>query len=186
MNLALTRLLGNQLEAIISLLFFTSNSSLVDLVRILPGMSDHDGIPLVTINTRPKLNKSKPRKVHQYHKADWSAIKSDLSEISRDFLDLSSEMVTVDEMWDDFSSRVKGTMDRNIPTKIVTPHKKVPWFDRNVSRIYRKKKKAYIKAKHSNSVEDWETFRSYRKLLNRQSRRNYRNPSTRVDRQTLS
>ena len=72
-------------------LFLTSNPSLVEKVRVIPGMSDHDGIPLplVTINTRPKLNKSKPRKVFLYHKADWSTIKSDLTEISCDFLDIS-------------------------------------------------------------------------------------------------
>ena len=49
-------------------LFFTSNPSLVENVRVVPGMSDHGGIPVVTINSRPKLNKSKPRKVYQYHK----------------------------------------------------------------------------------------------------------------------
>ncbi|XP_072046515.1 uncharacterized protein [Amphiura filiformis] len=155
-------------------LFFMSNPTLMDRVRILPGMSDHTGIPLVTINTRPKVNRSKPRRIHLYHKADWSAIKEDLTYISSDFQDICSDMVTVDDLWDDFCTRVKGTMDKNIPNKVVTPHKSPPWFNRNVSRIYRKKKKAFNKAKHSNNTDDWEIFRSLRKELNRQSRRNYR------------
>ena len=35
-------------------LFFTTNSSLVDKSTVIPGISDHDGIALVTINTSPK------------------------------------------------------------------------------------------------------------------------------------
>ncbi len=97
-----------------------------------------------------------------------------MSDLSRDFKDLSSELVSVDEMWDDFSCRVNKPMEQDVPTKLVTPHKKVPGFNRTVARTYRKKKKAFIKAKHSNTTEDWEIFQSLRKLFNRESRHNYR------------
>ena len=83
-------------------------------------------------------------------------------------------MVTVDELWCDFSTRIKDTMEKNIPSKTITPHKKPPWFNPSISRICRKKKRAFDRAKKSNSTEDWETFRSLRKELNRQSRRYYR------------
>ena len=46
-------------------LFFTSNSTLVEKTIIVPGMSDdHNGIPLITINTRLIVNnETRPRKV---------------------------------------------------------------------------------------------------------------------------
>ena len=65
-------------------------------------------------------------------------------------------------------------MEKNIPSKTITPHKKPPWFNPSISRICRKKKHAFDRAKKSNSTEDWETFRSLRKELNRQSQRYYR------------
>ena len=36
-------------------LFMTTNPSLVDKVSYIPGMSDHDAIPIFTINTRANL-----------------------------------------------------------------------------------------------------------------------------------
>ncbi|XP_072041142.1 uncharacterized protein [Amphiura filiformis] len=56
-------------------LFFTSNSTLVEKSVVVPGMSDHNGIPLVTVHTKPVINKAKPRKVFSYHKANWDSIK---------------------------------------------------------------------------------------------------------------
>ena len=51
-------------------LFFTNNNTLVENVIVLPGMSDHDGIPMVTISTRPKITESNPRKMFLYSKAN--------------------------------------------------------------------------------------------------------------------
>ena len=79
----------------------------------------------VTINTRPKLSKSKPLRFSCITKPMWSTIKSD-TEISCDFLDISLDMVTIDELWCDFSTRIKGTMEKNIPSQTITPHKKTP------------------------------------------------------------
>ena len=36
-------------------LFFTTNPTLVEKVTMTPGMSDHDSIPLVIINCKPKI-----------------------------------------------------------------------------------------------------------------------------------
>ncbi len=155
-------------------LFFTSNPTVVVKSEVLPGMSDHDGIPFVTINIKPKINKSKPRKVFMYRKANWSAIKEDLADISGDFEDVCLDMVSVDELWNDFKTRINDTVERNIPSKFVTPNKQVPWCDKKVSKLLYKKKKAFNKAKASDNSEDWDTFRSMRKSVNRTIRSNFR------------
>jgi hypothetical protein len=155
-------------------LFLTSNSSLVDHSDVLPGMSDHDGIPFVSLNTKPKINKSKPRKVYSYCKADWDSIRNDLAEISSDFDDICLDMVDVNDMWTDLKCRINKTVDKNIPSKVITPNKKVPWVDRKVSSLLRKKKKAFDKAKVTDTADDWEVFRTLRKCVNRTARSNFR------------
>ena len=66
-------------------LFFIRNSSLVIKSTVLPGISDHDGIPLILLNTKPSKNKQKPRKVFMYQKANVTELKADVQQISNDF-----------------------------------------------------------------------------------------------------
>ena len=67
-------------------------------------------------------------------------------------------------------------MEKSIPSKIITPRKKTPRSSILVYHVFvgKFKKRAFEKAKKSNSTEDWETFRSLHKELTRQSRRYYR------------
>ena len=155
-------------------LFFTNNSTLIEKSNVIPGMSDHDGIPVIVMNTRAKVNKSKPRKVYLYNKADWDNIKKDLSEISCDFEDLSTDLVTVEELWEDFCTRIMKTQEENIPSRMVSPGKKIPWVDHKVKNALRQKHKAYNKARKNDTTENWESFRSLRKHVNRLTRSNYR------------
>ncbi|XP_072020074.1 uncharacterized protein [Amphiura filiformis] len=155
-------------------LFFTTNSSLVEKTRVLPGMSDHNGIPLITIDTKPKTNKTKPRRVFQFFKADWSSIKHDLAEISSDFCDIVPDLVSANELWMDFKNRIQETTEKNVPSRLVSGGKKLPWVDHKVKNALRHKHKAYNKARASNSTEDWEIFRSLRKHVNRLTRSKYR------------
>ncbi len=53
-----------------------------------------------------------------YRKANWSAIKEDLADISADFEDVCLDMVSVDELWIDFKTRINDTVERNIPSKV--------------------------------------------------------------------
>ena len=59
-------------------LFFTSNPTLVERSSVVPGISDHDGIPIVIISCKPRIIKQIPRKIYMYHKADLQALKTDL------------------------------------------------------------------------------------------------------------
>ena len=140
-------------------LFFTNNSTLIEKSNVIPGISDHDGIPVIVMNTRAKVNKSKPRKVYLYNKANWDNIKKDLSEISYDFEDLSTDLVTVEELWKDFCTRIVKIQEENIPSRMVSPGKKIPWVDHKVKNALRQKHKAYNKARKNDTTENWESFR---------------------------
>ena len=64
--------------------FFTTNTSLINKVETIPGISDH-GAVFIESSLRPMKVKTPPRKVFQYRKADYSGMKSDLLGYQHEF-----------------------------------------------------------------------------------------------------
>ena len=67
-------------------LFFTSNKSLINTVKIIPGISNHD-IVYIESSLRPIINKTVPRKTYQYKKADFESIRKRLLDYRKEFED---------------------------------------------------------------------------------------------------
>ncbi|XP_072014731.1 uncharacterized protein [Amphiura filiformis] len=155
-------------------LFFTNNSTLVEKNTVVPGISDHDGIPSVTINIKPKVNKSKPRKVFLYHKANQDQIKSDLTQLSQDFESMDVDQQTVDQLWSDFCDSINETMDKNIPSKFVSGSKISPWINGRIKRRLKQKQRAYNHANKTENPDDWDRFRSLRREVSKETRQVYR------------
>ena len=132
---------------------------------MLPGLSDQDGIPVILVNTSPKVVKQKPHKVYLYRKANLPALKADLISFENDFC--KDGELTVDEMWNSFKNCLKTSMDKHIPSKLVCKQNKTPWIDEKVKRSHRKKQRAYNKARKTGRVEDWSNFRKLRKSTHR-------------------
>ena len=95
-------------------LFFTSNPTLVSDVKVIPGagVSDHDGILMIDVLTKPQINKPKPRKLYRFDKADVSGLKSDILKLSQDIS--SREDSSVEKDWCDLRDGISDCMDRNI------------------------------------------------------------------------
>ena len=55
-------------------LFLTSNSTLVNSIQLLPGLSDHDTVKSV-VSIKPKVVKQNTRKNYLYRRADWESFK---------------------------------------------------------------------------------------------------------------
>ena len=117
-------------------LFFTNCPTLVEKSSMLPGLSDHDGIPVILVNTSPKVVKQKPHKVYLYKKANLPALKADLISFENDFC--KDGELTVDEMWNSFKNCLKTSMDKHIPSKLVCKQNKTPWIDEKVKRSHRR------------------------------------------------
>ena len=83
----LTQLIANNLD-----LFFTDHPSQVADTSILPGMSDHDIVMIIT----DKPIDHPPRKILLYHKA---AIRENLFALATDFPRLLTENNDVDYLW---------------------------------------------------------------------------------------
>ena len=97
-------------------LFFTSNPTLVERSSVVPGISDHDGIPIVIISCKPRIIKQIPRKLYIYHKADLQALKIYLIKWSDEFKLRDTSANTVNEMFQEFQTVLESAMNIEGPT----------------------------------------------------------------------
>jgi hypothetical protein len=144
-------------------LFFVKNPSLVTKSDTIPGISDHDGIPILLVDSKPSKSKQKPRKVYMYHKANTADLKGKASEISKDFESKDLSTTNVNELWNELKNRLLVAVNDHIPTKSVSKRNYTPWINHTIKRLHKRKQRAYNKARKSNKQEDWEKFRKLRK-----------------------
>ena len=140
-------------------LFFTSNPTLIDNVSILPGLSDHDIVP-VLVNTIPSQTKQVPRNIPLYKKADWDQFKQTM----RDFQSELLTAINVQELWDKFVSQLEQGIDKFIPTRKAGTRNGFPWINQEIRRLMRKMKKLYKRMKRSGRPNDTKKFLEYKHL----------------------
>lgn len=157
-------------------LFFTNRPSLIEKSTLIPGLSDHDGIPKLTIDLSPKFCRLKPYRVYLYKKADTENMRKDLATFCQDFTAQNTpHSGSVEQLWSKFKIKLQEVMDTHIPSKMVTSKNKLPWLNQRVKRSLRHKQKAYNKARASRKPEDWETFREHRRTTHKTTRQAHRN-----------
>ena len=98
-------------------LFFTSNQTLVNKVEVIPGVSDHEAV-FIESSLRPMRVKTPPRKVFQYRKADYDAMKTELRSCQAEFQE-SAKTEDVEHLWMTFKNKVHSLMESHIPSKIL-------------------------------------------------------------------
>ena len=155
-------------------LFFTSNPTLVTKSSVIPGISDHDGIPVIIANIRPTTTKQKPRKVYLFHKANSEGLKADVKGISEEFRCKDLNVTSVEDLRSELKEKVQLAVDTHIPSKIVRKRNNSPWITQNLKRLHRRKQRAYNRAKKSNKAEDWESYRHLRNKIKHATRNSYR------------
>ena len=73
-------------------LFLTTNSTLVNDSRVTPGISDHDGIPIIDMNIKPQVMKSKPRKNYLFKKANMEGLTEGMEDLASNILHFISNL----------------------------------------------------------------------------------------------
>jgi hypothetical protein len=96
-------------------LILTNVPDSVHNVKVVPGMSDHEAVT-ADCETNIQTNKKKPRMVHIYKKANLKGIEEDLQNLSKDFDSTRS----CTENWEYFKKVLNDTMDKHIPTKLLS------------------------------------------------------------------
>ena len=144
-------------------LVFTNNPSIVKSSTSVPGFSDH-AMVLTDIDIIPQHVKQKPRKLYIFSKANWENIYDDMDTLSRK-INNSPSTTTVEDLWFTFKTGIEQSMDKNIPTKVCKTRKSLPWYNRNLKRMVRRKARLYKHAKRSNQ---WGSFKAFQKTCKKE------------------
>ena len=124
----------------------------------VPGISDHD-IVVTDMDIIPQHVKQEPRKLFIFSKANWDNIFVDMDQLSNEITSAPPSS-TVENLWDSFKSGIEQSMDRNILTKVCKNRKSLPWYNRDLIRMVRRKSRLYKHAKKSNQ---WGSFKAFQK-----------------------
>ncbi|WAR05575.1 hypothetical protein MAR_020944 [Mya arenaria] len=143
-------------------LVFTNNPSLTKSSISIPGISDH-AMVVTDSDIKPFYNIEKPRKVYLYSKANWDNISLECSKLSDDLVYMSGP--NVEMMWERLKTGIQSIMDTNIPSKMFRKRNTVPWFNRTLKKMMRRKGRLY---NHAKKTKQWIEFKCYQKMCKKE------------------
>ena len=153
-------------------LIFTTNPDLVKDIQIHPGMSDHE-IVMCEMDIQIRLHQKPPRSVYAFSKGNMNGIKSDLKEYNETFEKQTTYSQDVNKNWETFKTKLMSTVDKHIPKKTISGKPHLPWITHKIKRLIRQKQRRYKVAKEHNTQQDWEKFRSLRKTIHKELRKEH-------------
>ena len=99
---------------------------------------------------------------YNYNKGDYYPMQNDL-------LDIDWEAELRDEhtqqIWDILENKINGLIEKHIPKKKYTTSKSPPWYDREIGKLSKDKKKAWRTYKNSPSPDHWVNYTRHRNKL---------------------
>ncbi|KAL8615270.1 hypothetical protein ACOMHN_051762 [Nucella lapillus] len=144
--------------SILDLIFF-SNPSLVKSSVSVPGISDHEMI-VTDADTRPQLTTPLAKKCFQFHKAEWSSLRTDCDSIAESVKKQADSGSTMEDLWSTFKSSLLSAIDTHIPHKMKTRRPCLPWINTSLKRMLRKKKRLLTRARKTNN---WTSYKFHQK-----------------------
>ena len=146
-------------------LFCCNKPSLVKSITSIPGFSDHN-IVLADCKLKPSIITKPQRKIYQWSKADWHSLREQTETVvfAEDFL-ASATTRSVNENYFKFRTYLEEVMENKIPSKLSSKRFKLPWFNRELKRLCRKKARKYKKAKRSGREDHWEQYKEFQKVV---------------------
>ena len=144
-------------------LFCCNKPSLVKSITSIPGISDHN-IVLADCKLKPSIITKPQRKIYQWSKADWRSVREQTVVFAEDFL-ASATIGSVNENYIKFRTHLEKVMENKIPSNLSSKRFKLPWFNRELKRLCRKKARKYKKAKRSGREDHWEQCKEFQKVV---------------------
>ena len=144
-------------------LFCCNKPSLVKSITSIPGISDHN-IVLADCKLKPSIITKPQRKIYQWSKADWHSLREQTVVFAEDFL-ASATTRSVNENYIKFRTYLEEVMENKIHSKLSSKRFKLPWFNRELKRLCRKKARKYKKAKRSGREDHWEQYKEFQKVV---------------------
>ena len=140
----------------------------------MPGIRDHNGIPIIITSCKPRIIKQIPCKIYMYHIADLQALKIDLIKLSDEFKLRNTPVSTVNEMFQEFQTVIESAMNCHIPTKIISKRNQTPWINRRIERMHKRKQRAFNSYTQRRDSASYEMFSKQRKITYTETRNAHR------------
>ena len=138
-------------------LFITNRPSLVTRQHPIPGVSDHN-IVFSEVQTHVPRKRPIKRKILLWKNADMDIIRTEVSKLSDHMSTEYTSSSDVNTMWDNFKTSCLSIMEDNVPSKMTSSRFSQPWINRRLKRMSRRKKRAFRKAKQSQSQDDMDRY----------------------------
>jgi len=171
---------GNSLEQIVDKptrgnrtidLILTNIPSKINKVETMPaiGNADHD-IVFTECSLSLKQQIKPRRKTYQYKKANWENIKSDINKLSSKIKE-QYETSSSNDLWKLFKDNLLSSIEANIPHKMITNKKKLPWVDDKLRIKINKVKRLHKKRKNGN--KQLHRFKNMKRTLQQDMKKAY-------------
>ena len=125
-------------------LFCTNKPGLIRNISLVPGISDHDRVIVVDTHLKALINKKPRRQIPLWSKAKWDELENLTNEFNQEFSETSATR-NIHENWNKFKDHDKLLQDK-IPSKLSSTRYNLSWFDSDLKRLNRKKRRVYNKA----------------------------------------
>ena len=158
-------------------LVFVSQPNTINKMDAIPGMSDHDAVSFEVLTSLEK-HKIQRRKIFQFHKADKDGIVSEMHEFCEKNFEHDPYRRTIQDNWHLFKTSIIDIIEKFVPTKVIKPHKDVPWLNQLSSKKMKLRNKLYVHAKRTQVGSDWSAYRHVRNEVNNLMKDAYHNYCT--------
>ena len=153
-------------------LICVSNSSLVEKVQVIPGISDHDAV-LMDSNISLGRNQQQPREIPIWSKADWPSVRSHMetswASLSQDYITGSS----ADTLWNWFKDTLEAGLKEHVPTRLSTKRDHKPWMSTTLKKMIKRSKKLFRRKQDYPSRKNIEAYRSAQASIQKTTRKEY-------------
>ena len=124
-------------------LIFISNPTLVNSVKVVPGISDHN-CPIADIDMRPSRRRQPKRKVPVYKKADWEGFAEHMQHVADDICSKSAT-ASVQDLWQLFKTGIEEGTQTFIPHKMLKKKQDCPWITGGIKKLIKKRDRLHKK-----------------------------------------
>ncbi|XP_061188846.1 uncharacterized protein LOC133197022 [Saccostrea echinata] len=150
-------------------LFFTSNPSLVQRRKVIPGVGDHDAVLLDSL-IQPLRSKPARREIYSWDKADMTSLRKSSTTLYKTLpLDFSLQLILTGNSLE----TLLGIRNRHVPHKLTRSRTSNPWINTASRRLARWKLRAFHKAKATKKQRDQQRYLSLKSECQRTIRLAY-------------
>ena len=132
--------------------FMTNRPGLVKKCNLIPGVSDHEIVHIVS-SVHPVRKKPTKHDILLWNKVDVSKMTKEAQDFNTKFLNQFSTNDSVEDMWSFIKTEVNKIIKSNVPSKTTSSKFHQPWINTITKRLLRRKNRWFKKMKQTKSTK---------------------------------